>query len=62
MKKVHFVFQSKIYIISENAGNLLIYKEDGTLLLQTTPQKLSKETSAFSKLAISVYNTLIRQN
>ncbi len=62
MNSVNFVFWNKIYTISENAGIISIYSEKGDLFLQTTPQKLSEETSRFGKLANAVYTALIRQN
>jgi hypothetical protein len=61
MNKMNFVFWNKIYTISENTGIILICKENGDLILQTTPQKLSEEASEFFMLANAIYTNLILQ-
>lgn len=62
MNHVNFVYWNKIYSIFENDGIILIYAKNGDLILQTTPQKLSEDTSQFGKMANRIYTFCILQN
>lgn len=58
-KSVRFVYWGKIYTMAEDDGMISIYTEKGDLFLQTTPEKLSEESTRFDELANRVYKTFI---